>query len=83
MEDQSMVSTKLTQAQTARFLGTPVATLTKWRFRRKGPPYIKLEGKVVYGKDDLEAWIKSCRIVPAERAPRIRQAKSSIKRGSR
>jgi predicted DNA-binding transcriptional regulator AlpA len=37
----------LTPKETAGFLGIPEGTLAQWRSQRRGPPYIKLEGRLV------------------------------------
>jgi predicted DNA-binding transcriptional regulator AlpA len=36
----------------------PEATLAYWRSVGKGPKYAKLNGRVVYRKADVEAWIQ-------------------------
>jgi len=36
----------------------PEGTLAQWRSQLRGPPYIKLEGRLVrYRLADLEAWL--------------------------
>ncbi len=48
----------LTPKQAAEFLGIPLGTLAQWRSQRRGPPYIKLEGRLVrYRRSDLEAYL--------------------------
>jgi len=48
----------LTSRETAEFLGLPESTLSQWRSQRRGPPYIKLESRLVrYRRSDLEAYI--------------------------
>jgi len=54
--------TLLTENQTAERLNIKRATLTVWRCRKKGPPYIRIEGAIRYPKDELEAWISSRRV---------------------
>jgi hypothetical protein len=41
--------------------GFPFAegTLANWRSAGKGPPYVKLGGRVYYRRGDLEHWIAS------------------------
>jgi len=56
----------LMPAQAAELLGIPEGTLAQWRSQRRGPPYIKLEGRLVrYRSADLERYIAS-RIVETE-----------------
>jgi len=48
----------LTPKQAAGYLGLPEATLAQWRSQRRGPPYIKLELRLVrYRRADLEEWL--------------------------
>ena len=43
--------------------------LAKWRCIGKGPPYVKIEGKVVYDGGDLIRWLKKRRVMPPDGAP--------------
>jgi len=53
----------LTPAQAADVLGIPEGTLAQWRSQRRGPAFIKLEGRLVrYRSTDLEKYI-SARVV--------------------
>ena len=59
---QDIRSTWLDEAITTReasdLLSIPVATLTTWRSRRKGPGYLKLAGKTVrYQRRTLLDWM--------------------------
>jgi excisionase family DNA binding protein len=48
----------LTPAKAAEFLGLPAGTLAQWRSQKRGPPYIKLEGRLVrYRQSDLEKYL--------------------------
>ncbi len=31
-------------------------TLQRWRWKKKGPPYLKIGGRVAYRLSDVEAW---------------------------
>ncbi|MFC5437118.1 DNA-binding protein [Rhodanobacter umsongensis] len=43
----------------ARWQGTiKVQTLTGWRNKRKGPPFVKFGSRVLYPLDRLEEWEK-------------------------
>ena len=45
-----------------------VQTLTKWRYRKIGPIYVKFEnGRVGYRQSDLTAYIDASRVVPGEK----------------
>ncbi len=41
------------------------ATLAKWRWNGNGPPWCKCGARVVYSRDDLDAWIASNTRSPA------------------
>lgn len=48
----------LSPKETAEFLGIPSGTLAQWRSQRRGPPYIKLEERLVrYRRSDLEGYL--------------------------
>jgi len=48
----------LTPKEAAEFLGIPPGTLAQWRSQRRGPPYIKLEERLVrYRHADLEEYL--------------------------
>jgi predicted DNA-binding transcriptional regulator AlpA len=48
----------LTSKKAAEFLGIPEGTLAQWRSQRRGPPYIKLEERLVrYRLVDLESYL--------------------------
>jgi len=48
----------LTPRQAADFLGVPSGTLAQWRSERRGPPFIKLENRLVrYRRSDLEEYL--------------------------
>jgi predicted DNA-binding transcriptional regulator AlpA len=48
----------LTPRKAAEFLGIPEHTLAEWRSQRRGPPYIKLESRLVrYRQSDLENYL--------------------------
>ncbi len=48
----------LTPRQAGEYLGLPETTLAQWRSQRRGPPYIKLESRLVrYRRAHLEGWL--------------------------
>jgi excisionase family DNA binding protein len=48
----------LTPKQAAEFLGVPEGTLAQWRSQRRGPSFIKLEGRLVrYRLSDVENYV--------------------------
>jgi len=59
MESGAITSSRLlTPAQAAEALSVPEGTLAQWRSQRRGPAFIKLEGRLVrYRVRDLESYI--------------------------
>jgi len=39
-------------------------TLRQWRYQRKGPPYIKIEGKVFYEIQEVKKYEENHRVRP-------------------
>lgn len=51
----------LTEQEVEQEYGIKARTLQGWRFRRKGPPFVKLSGSVVrYDRTALDRWIAAC-----------------------
>jgi hypothetical protein len=44
-------------------------TLKNWRSRGLGPPYVKVGGRTVYHRPDLDEWMLARLVVPAPRQP--------------
>ncbi len=51
----------LTIDEAALLLRAPVATLRYWRHLGTGPHSFRVGRRVVYRRDDLQAWIDACR----------------------
>lgn len=47
----------LSEAELSELTGVPVPTLIDWRYRRKGPAFVKLGARVRYRESDVEAWL--------------------------
>ncbi len=43
----------------AAYLDLPEATLYQWRYRREGPPSIKVGRHIRYRRSDVDAWLDS------------------------
>jgi excisionase family DNA binding protein len=57
----------LTPKEASEFLGVPESTLAHWRSERRGPVYMKLEGRLIrYRKSDLEKYIGERSVEPLE-----------------
>jgi excisionase family DNA binding protein len=48
----------LTITEAAELLRAPVATLRYWRHRGTGPRSFRLGRRVLYRRDDLQAWVE-------------------------
>jgi hypothetical protein len=72
----------LSEQDAAEILHAKKQTMRAWRNRRKGPPFYKLNGRILYKREDLQAWIEQCRIVPEQPKPGVRRSRAT-KRGSR
>jgi len=58
----------LTVQQVSELTGISVETLNQWRSQAKGPPYFKIEGKLVrYRKTDLLKYFEECRVSASKR----------------
>ncbi len=55
----------LNQKQLATLWGVSQATLERWRSEGIGPKYLKLNGRVIYRKTDIETYEESCIVTPA------------------
>ncbi len=58
----------------ASFLGVKVSCMRGWRFRRQGPPYVRVGRLVRYRVSDLEAFLESNRVEPQEGDRRVTEA---------
>lgn len=56
---QTITSEKLTTAELASELKRNPHTLARWRRQRIGPPWIRLQGRVLYDRHQVEAWLAS------------------------
>lgn len=59
--------TLLRPGEVAEKLRVHPGTLTNWRFEKRGPAYVKIEGQVFYPSDALDAYIKARLVKPSAR----------------
>lgn len=45
--------------ETAELVRRPASTLAYWRHRGEGPRYAKVGKRVLYRREDVEAWLES------------------------
>jgi predicted DNA-binding transcriptional regulator AlpA len=49
----------LDEKRVAEFLKVTVHALRRWRFEKRGPQFIKLEGRLVrYRQEDISEWLR-------------------------
>lgn len=53
-----ILSGKLTTEELAKELHRNPKTLIRWRRQRRGPPWIRIQGRVLYDRKHVEAWIE-------------------------
>lgn len=54
-----LLSEKLTTIELAAELKRSTATVERWRRQRQGPPYLRLQGRVLYDRIAVEEWLQS------------------------
>jgi hypothetical protein len=77
MADKQLIQL-VDEKEASLFLGVEPQTLTKWRFRGRGPAFYKLGGaKVRYKLADLEAFVESSRVEPVRKNRERKRRKSA------
>lgn len=56
---QKLLDDKLTTTELASELKRSPETLIRWRRLRIGPPFLRLQGRVLYSRKAVEQWIES------------------------
>ena len=54
-----LLDNKITTRELADELRRSPETLIRWRRQRIGPPYLRVQGRVLYDRAKVEAWINS------------------------
>lgn len=54
-----LLDNKLTTSELANELKRSPETLIRWRRQRIGPPYLRVQGRVLYDRAKVEAWLNS------------------------
>jgi len=60
------------EEETGKLLRVTARTVQQWRWRKIGPPYIKLgspikgKGRILYDYDDIVAWMESQKVKTTE-----------------
>lgn len=66
-QDGTLASAKFTTEELALELKRSPATLMRWRRQRIGPPYIRLQGRVLYDRNQVESWLHAQTVSSGER----------------
>lgn len=53
--------------EAAEYLRVTTRTLIRWRNRRVGPPWLRVGGRVLYRRCDLDTWLGEQRCEPVGR----------------
>jgi predicted DNA-binding transcriptional regulator AlpA len=62
MSETTTISSLLLEREAATYLRLTPRTLAKYRSEGGGPNFAKLGGRVVYPKEDIDAWIRQCTV---------------------
>ena len=54
-----LLSNKLTTSELATELKRSPETIIRWRRTRKGPPFLRVQGRVLYDRTKVEAWLNA------------------------
>lgn len=63
----TLLDQKLTTTELAAQLKRSPETLVRWRRLRSGPPYIRLQGRVLYDKVTVDRWLQDQQVQEAPR----------------
>lgn len=55
----TLLSEKLTTRELAAELKRAPETIIRWRRMRSGPPFVRLQGRVLYDRKAVEAWLQT------------------------
>lgn len=54
----------LTTAEAAKYLRHSERSLIRWRNARRGPPWVRAGGRILYRREDLDAWLTRQTVEP-------------------
>lgn len=55
----TLLSNKLTTSELATELKRSPETIIRWRRIRQGPPFLRVQGRVLYDRVKVEAWLNA------------------------
>jgi predicted DNA-binding transcriptional regulator AlpA len=62
MSDTTTISLLLLEKEAAAYLRLKPGTLAKYRGEGSGPKFAKLGGRIVYAKENIDAWVSQCTV---------------------
>lgn len=65
---QTNTTRKLTSREAAKIVNRSEVSLERWRRLRKGPPYLRVMGRVLYNAEDIANWLDAQRQDPEAQA---------------
>lgn len=63
-----MTDKAMSEKEAAEYLGLRPNTLSNWRITRKGPPYYRVGGRIIYRLKELEFWLQRHKQLPENEA---------------
>jgi hypothetical protein len=67
MQAEDIKPRLITEAETARYIAMSIPFLRIARWRRTGPPFVRIGRSVRYNLDDLNEWLAGRTVVPEDR----------------
>jgi excisionase family DNA binding protein len=64
----------------AEYIGVATSTLAKWRITGEGPKYARVGKRVLYLREDLDAWMKDQRVSSTAETPASRRPNAGRKK---
>jgi hypothetical protein len=61
-----LLHNKLTTTELAAELKRAPETIMRWRRLRVGPPFLRLQGRVLYDRQQVDAWLKAQQVGGAQ-----------------
>jgi predicted DNA-binding transcriptional regulator AlpA len=61
----------LNTQEAAHYIGLTEYALIGWRYKRTGPPYIKIGRRIMYRRSDLNDFLEQRRIDPSQNSEKI------------
>ncbi len=80
MSDQTSQAPLLKEHEAAEYLSVGIATLRRWRWAGKGPPFLKIGGAVRYNLSDLVAFVEQSKRLITSDVPLTAEGAKALRR---